>query len=528
MKGFNRTLVAITIFGLVAAGGVAASQWQANATPRRAPSVLPLAPRPASITRIAIIGDFGNGSGAESDVAALVKSWQPDLIATTGDNNYPDGAAATIDTHIGRDYHAFIAPYVGSYGQGSAENRFFPVLGNHDWRTTAGDPPRPAPYLDYFTLPAGPGDERYYDVVAGDVHLFMLDSDPHEPDGITSTSAQADWLRAALAASTAPWKLVFLHHPPFSSSAVHGSTPALQWPYRAWGATAVFAGHDHTYERLLIDGIPYFVNGLGGANLYGMGDPVAGSMFRYNADHGAMLLEAGAETILFRLFDRAGVEQDRYQMDVADPLPNVARVPAWKTVERAIASSAGDAEENRESGSVLLTGAALDLGAGAESAAGTVVALYFAALPIPAGANITRAYLEFVTQAGHSRSTSLTFAAEAQPNPPPLGSAQGDLSTRTPTSATVTWQTIPAWPTLGRPHRSPDLAPLLQEILALPSWNAGQPVNFLVTGTGLRTAAAFDSSPAAAPRLHVEYVDRLFLPVTQKAPVPGQTIPNAP
>jgi hypothetical protein len=522
MKRFKRTLVAIAILSLVAAGGVAASRWPANAPPRSAPSVLPLAPRAAGITRIAVIGDFGTGSSAAADVAALVTSWQPDLIATTGDNNYPAGAADTIDTNIGRGYHTFIAPYAGSYGQGSAVNRFFPVLGNHDWRTTAGDPPQPAPYLDFFTLPAGPGHERYYDIVTGDVHLFMLDSDPHEPDGITSTSVQADWLREVLAASTAPWKLVFLHHPPFSSSAVHGSTPALQWPFRAWGATA-FAGHDHTYERLLIDGIPYFVNGLGGAGLYGMGDPMAGSMFRYNADHGAMLLEANAESILFRLFDRTGGEQDRYQMFSADPLPNLARVPAWRTVERTIALAAGDAEENRTSGNVALTGTALSLGESAESGAGTVVALRFAALPLPASALITRAYLEFVTQTGQSHSSSLTFAAEAQPSPLPFSDATGDLSRRTPTATTVEWTTIPAWPTLGRRHRSPDLAALLQEIIALPGWDAGQPVNILVTGTGLRTAAAFDSSPAAAPRLHIEYVDRLFLPVTQKAP--GQTIP---
>jgi hypothetical protein len=172
---------------------------------------------------------------------------------------------------------------------------------------------------------------------------------------------------------------------------------------------------------------------------------------------------------------------------------------------------------------VALTGTALSLGESAESGAGTVVALRFAALPLPASALITRAYLEFVTQTGQSHSSSLTFAAEAQPSPLPFSDATGDLSRRTPTATTVEWTTIPAWPTLGRRHRSPDLAALLQEIIALPGWDAGQPVNILVTGTGLRTAAAFDSSPAAAPRLHIEYVDRLFLPVTQKAP--GQTIP---
>ncbi len=270
--------------------------------------------------RIAVIGDFGMNNGPEAEVADLVASWAPDVVVTTGDNNYPSGAAETLDANVGQFYHEFISPYVGSYGDGATTNRFFPVLGNHDWYAATGAPALPYPYLDYFDLPSGPGQERYYDVVLGPVHLFALDSDPNEPDGITSTSFQAGWLRTGLAASTAPWKLVFLHHPPYSSALVHGSTPDLQWPFGAWGATAVLAGHDHTYERLVVDGVPYFVNGIGGAALYGMGTPLPGSQVRFNADYGAMLIEATAATITFRLFDRTGIECDSYTL-AAQPAP---------------------------------------------------------------------------------------------------------------------------------------------------------------------------------------------------------------
>ena len=55
-----------------------------------------------------------------------------------------------------------------------------------------------------------------------------------------------------LAASTAPWKIVYMHHPPYSSSQ-HGSTPGMQWPFENWGASLVLTGHDHTYERILRD-----------------------------------------------------------------------------------------------------------------------------------------------------------------------------------------------------------------------------------------------------------------------------------
>ena len=138
------------------------------------------------VLRFAVIGDYGTGEQLEADVAALVNSWNPDFIITTGDNNYPDGEAATIDQNIGQFFHEFIFPYNGGYGDGALENRFLPSLGNHDWRSDDTQP-----YLDYFTLP---GNERYYEFVWGPVHFFVLDSNKNEPDGVDSESTQAIWL----------------------------------------------------------------------------------------------------------------------------------------------------------------------------------------------------------------------------------------------------------------------------------------------------------------------------------------------
>ena len=84
--------------------------------------------------RFAVIGDFGDAGQPEADVAALIDRWSVDLIITTGDNNYPKGKAETIDRNIGQYFAAYIHPYKGGYGPGGVENRFFPVLGNHDWR----------------------------------------------------------------------------------------------------------------------------------------------------------------------------------------------------------------------------------------------------------------------------------------------------------------------------------------------------------------------------------------------------------
>lgn len=234
--------------------------------------------------KFAAIGDYGSAGSNEEAVANLIDSWNPELIITQGDNNYPHGSASTIDENIGQYFHHYIYPYTGSYGNGSDTNKFFPSLGNHDWDATNAQP-----YLDYFELP---GNERYYDFIWGNIHFFAIDSDTHEPDGTSQSSIQADWLQNAMQNSPSDlWKIVYFHHAAYSSGS-HGSTSYMQWPFKEWGANTVLAGHDHTYERLEVDGLTYFVNGLGGRSKYSFPNILPESIVRYNDEYGAMLLEA--------------------------------------------------------------------------------------------------------------------------------------------------------------------------------------------------------------------------------------------
>jgi hypothetical protein len=282
----------------------------AESTSAPVPTQPPAATATATATleptvRFAVIGDYGSGNQNAADVADLVASWQPEIIITTGDNNYPSGSAQTIDENIGQFYHAYIYPYLGSYGEGADINRFFPTLGNHDWDTTNAQP-----YLDYFTLP---GNERYYDFTWGPVHFFALDSDSREPDGVGASSPQAAWLQNGLANASEPWKVVYMHHPPYSSG-LHGPVDWTRWPYQEWGADVVLSGHDHTYERLLVDGFPYFINGVGGGAIYQFVNIEEGSQVRYNSDYGAMLVEASPSQMTFQFITRQGEVVDVYSL----------------------------------------------------------------------------------------------------------------------------------------------------------------------------------------------------------------------
>jgi tartrate-resistant acid phosphatase type 5 len=262
--------------------------------------------------RFAVLGDFGNGSDDSFAVAELVARLEPDFIITVGDNNYPDGELETVDFNVGQLYHPWIGSYKGKYGEGSKENRFWPCPGNHDWDSDAGLDP----YIEYFTLP---GNERYYDFRYEDFHFFCVDSDTREPDGTTADSPQGEWLKEAMTSSNAPVKIVYMHHPPYSSGS-HGNNEWMHWPYLSWGATMLFSGHDHIYERQVHDGVPFIVTGIGGYRTYSVRDPSAHSQLAVSDNHGTTLVRVFDGSMIVETWTTEDVLLDRFSLRFDQPL----------------------------------------------------------------------------------------------------------------------------------------------------------------------------------------------------------------
>ena len=258
--------------------------------------------------RVAVIGDFGAATmgvphiNNEAAVADLVKSWDTpseplDAIITVGDNNYPTGASADIEANIGQFYGEYIKGHSSFLG---GDNRFFPSIGNHDYgQHNCNLPGNPYPFTNYFELP---GNELYYDFVLGDAHFFVVDSDCHQTDGTSAWSTQAEWLETQMTNSTHKWKIVYFHHAPYSSTPA-GNTGYLQWDFKAWGATAIICGHYHLYERLQVDGLTYFVNGIGGNSLHEFTNTLPYSQVRFNEKHGAMLITFDGNEANFKAVD---------------------------------------------------------------------------------------------------------------------------------------------------------------------------------------------------------------------------------
>jgi hypothetical protein len=189
--------------------------------------------------------------------------------------------------------------------------RFFPSMGNHDWSTYRTDPLH-MPYFQVFDYlmdfpPADLAHGQFYKMspIPG-LEIYSLNSNLGAPDATPLEQdlfvEQVNWLKASLTNSTASFKFVHFHHPPFCTAQHDPLAPWMDLDYEDWGASGVFVGHEHVYERLLLnrprgDGsaptMPYIVNGLGGHPwTYSIdGCPAyPGSQFRYNKFHGAQLV----------------------------------------------------------------------------------------------------------------------------------------------------------------------------------------------------------------------------------------------
>ena len=121
---------------------------------------------------------------------------------------------------------------------------------------------------------------------------------------------------------------------------------------------------------------------------------------------------------------------------------------------------------------------------------------------------------------------SATWAGVA-PAPAATFSTAANISGRPRTTASATWAPA-AWNSsdgAGANQKTPELKTIVQEIVNRASWASGNALAMIVTGTGHRTAWAFDGNAAQAPLLHVEYSTG---PPVEVAPVAGLTVTQVP
>lgn len=197
------------------------------------------------LLHIAVAGDTGD-AGRHLDrtgaVTAQLDEVMPfDVLLLLGDLVYPSGDPARLQALV---FDPF-APVL----DGGAD--LLAVLGNHDVKRGRGD--------DIVAALGQPG--RYWARTYGDVLIVGIDTNR------LTDPEQLAFVEETLAASSAQWTIVAMHHPPYSAG-YQGSNMTARSTFSPlfarYGVDLVLSGHDHDYQRSnVIDGVTYVVSGAG-------------------------------------------------------------------------------------------------------------------------------------------------------------------------------------------------------------------------------------------------------------------------
>ncbi len=201
-----------------------------------------------------VVGDSGDGGSDQQAVLDQMVTVPFDLIVHVGDMAYDSGTLQQFEGKVFDMYSELLKHFP-----------IFPASGNHEYETADAEP-----FRDVFVLPRNGGAggiERWYSYDWGDIHFVVLDTE-------RISDAQAAWLDQDLAATDRPWKIVYMHRPPYSSGDHKSHLPtrkAFSPIFEKHGVQLVLAGHDHHYERMKPqNGVHYVISGGGGRGTRGV------------------------------------------------------------------------------------------------------------------------------------------------------------------------------------------------------------------------------------------------------------------
>ncbi len=214
------------------------------------------APLPNEPFDLVFVGDTRTNTWDHEDVVAQITSivGYPDLLINTGDMVEDSDVVSQWDDHFSIEHDLL------------AQGTLLPVVGNHDDADSHW-------FFDYYFHPPPGGNDHYYSMDYGNLHVLVLDTQ----EDFTPGSAQYTFVEGDLAAASADSAIdhIFVagHWPAYSSGA-HGLTDHEEWGqvrdylqplFETYGVDIYWCGHDHHYERALVNNVTYIVTGGGGA-----------------------------------------------------------------------------------------------------------------------------------------------------------------------------------------------------------------------------------------------------------------------
>ncbi len=247
-----------------------------------------------------MIGDSGRWSDAQRETAAQLSAQRKkvpfDFVLMLGDNNYGDGSPESYRVRFEDPYRLLL----------DAGVTFYAALGNHD--------PDQQWHYPLFNM----GGKRYYTferraglppLVGERVQFFAADT-------VNLDNAQVSWLDRELSRSTAEWKIVFFHHPIYTSGRYAWSSAvlrhSLEQVFVEHAVDVVFSGHEHLYERIKPQkGVMYFVAGASGSVREGDLHAAPHQATGYDRDLSFMVIEIAGDALYFHTVNRRGETIDQ-------------------------------------------------------------------------------------------------------------------------------------------------------------------------------------------------------------------------
>lgn len=242
--------------------------------------------------KFAAVGNSGTGKPSQYELADRMATFREgfkyDAVILLG-GNVPG------DARPGDFIKKFEAPYKRLLDAGVT---FHAALGDEDARDSR--------YYKNFNMK---GNAYYTFEPRPDVQFVALDSSD-------VNSAQIAWLSGKLEASKSPWKIVYLHHPLYSSSRQQAANRALRQQleplFVKHNVSAVLSAHDNVYERTRPqNGITYFVVGSGGSVKQGAIDRNSGlTAAGFDTDLAFLAAEVAGDQLHFTAVSRTGQTVD--------------------------------------------------------------------------------------------------------------------------------------------------------------------------------------------------------------------------
>jgi len=480
-------------------------------------------------TRLSIIagGDSRNNRTPRQNANRLVAKLRPHAVMFGGDMT--DTGSNTQWSEWFDDWQLTIA----------TDGRMFPVIatrGNHESSN--------AMIENLFDVPSP---NVYYALTLGGslVRAYTLNTE------ITISGTQTTWLSNDLAANSGvTWKIAQYHKPmrPHVSSKAEGNNQYTYWAglFQQHGVKLIVESDAHTTKCTWP-----VVPSTGSGNVMGfVRDDANGSVYVGEGCWGAPLRSADdnktwtRNSAMFNHFNWIFIDQDKIEVRTinVDNATNVGSVtdanifqapsnlniwtpsngalvtinknatpppptgPSTVTISKRITAGNDDVEES-QTGSMYMNSSDMELVNDGTTYGNQKIGLRFTGLTIPKGATIINAYIQFACDETGSTATSLTIKGENVDNSAAFTTASSNVSSRVQTSAFVTWAPS-AWSTVGQAgtaQRTPEIKTIIQGIVNRTGWASGNALSIIITGTGKRTAEAFEGSASLAPQLVVVY-----------------------